>query len=153
MRQSRTWVRAPRLRSSSSTDSAGLPQGREYVVTLGEGQWTPAPWINVVANPEFGFLASADGSGSTWSLNAQQNQLTPWSNDPVSDAPAEAIYIRDGDTGDLWTATPLPIREPSSAYVVRHGFGYSRFEHASHGIELDLLQFVPLEGSIKISRL
>jgi len=128
-------------------------EGREYVVTLGEGQWTPAPWINVVANPEFGFLASADGCGSTWSLNAQQNQLTPWSNDPVSNAPAEAIYIRDEDTGDLWTATPLPIREPSSTYVVRHGFGYSRFEHASHGIELDLLQFVPLEDSIKVSRL
>ena len=127
--------------------------GREYVVTLGEGQWTPAPWINVVANPEFGFLASADGSGSTWSLNAQQNQLTPWSNDPVSDAPAEAIYIRDEDTGDLWTATPLPIRVPSSAYVIRHGFGYSRFEHTSHGIESNLLQFVPLADPIKISRL
>ena len=128
-------------------------EGREYVVMLGEGQWTPAPWINVVANPEFGFLASADGCGSTWSLNAQQNQLTPWSNDPVSDAPAEVVYIRDEDTGDLWTATPLPIREPSSAFVIRHGFGYSRFEHVSHGIELHLLQFVPLEDSIKISRL
>jgi cyclic beta-1,2-glucan synthetase len=128
-------------------------EGREYVVTLGEDQRTPAPWINVVANPQFGFLASADGSGSTWSLNAQQNQLTPWSNDPVSDAPAEAIYIRDEDTGDLWTATPLPIREPAGTYVIRHGFGYSRFEHTSHGIALDLLQFVPLEDSIKISRL
>jgi cyclic beta-1,2-glucan synthetase len=128
-------------------------EGREYVVMLGEGQWTPAPWINVVANSEFGFLVSSDGSGSTWSLNAQQNQLTPWSNDPVSNAPAEAIYIRDEGTGDLWTATPLPIRKPSSAYVVRHGFGYSRFEHTSHGISLDLLQFVPLEDSIKISRL
>jgi cyclic beta-1,2-glucan synthetase len=128
-------------------------EGREYIVTLGEGQWTPAPWINVVANAQFGFLASADGFGSTWSLNAQQNQLTPWSNDPVSDAPAEAIYIRDEVSGDLWTATPLPIREPSSAYVIRHGFGYSRFEHTSHGIGLDLVQFVPLEDPIKISRL
>jgi cyclic beta-1,2-glucan synthetase len=128
-------------------------EGREYVVTLGEGQWTPAPWINVIANSQFGFLASADGFGSTWSLNAQQNQLTPWSNDPVSDAPAEAIYIRDEDTGDLWTATPLPIREPSSAYVIRHGFGYTRFEHTSHGIALDLLQFVPREDPVKISRL
>jgi cyclic beta-1,2-glucan synthetase len=128
-------------------------EGREYIVTLGEGQWTPAPWINVVANAQFGFLASADGFGSTWSLNAQQNQLTPWSNDPVSDAPAEAVYIRDEVSGDLWTATPLPIREPSSAYVIRHGFGYSRFEHTSHGIGLDLVQFVPLEDPIKISRL
>jgi cyclic beta-1,2-glucan synthetase len=128
-------------------------EASEYIVILDEGQWTPAPWINVIANPQFGFLASADGSGSTWSLNAQQNQLTPWSNDPVSDAPAEAVYVRDEDTGDLWSATPLPIREPSHTYVIRHGFGYSRYEHTSHGISIDLLQFVPLEDSIKISRL
>jgi cyclic beta-1,2-glucan synthetase len=126
---------------------------REYVVVLDDGQWTPAPWINVIANPQFGFLVSADGSGSTWSLNAQQNQITPWSNDPVSDAPAEAIYIRDENSGDLWSATPLPIRERSSVYVVRHGFGYTRSEHTSHGISLTLTQFVPLEDSIKISRL
>ncbi len=126
--------------------------GREYVTVLDEGQWTPAPWINVIANPQFGFLVSADGSGSTWSLNAQQNQLTPWSNDPVSNAPAEAIYVRDEASGELWNATPLPIRE-AAPYVVRHGFGYSRFEHTSHGISLDLLQFVPLEDPLKITRL
>jgi cyclic beta-1,2-glucan synthetase len=126
---------------------------REYVVVLDDGQWTPAPWINVIANPQFGFLVSADGSGSTWSLNAQQNQLTPWCNDPVSDTPAEAIYIRDEDSGDLWSATPLPIRERSSVYVVRHGFGYTRSEHTSHGIALTLTQFVPLQDPIKISRL
>ena len=128
-------------------------EAREYVVVLDEGQCTPAPWINVIANSQFGFLASADGAGSTWSLNAQQNQLTPWSNDPVSDTPAEAIYLRDEETGEVWSATPLPIREPSSTYVVRHGFGYSRSELTSHGISLDLLQFVPLEDSLKISRL
>jgi len=126
---------------------------REYVVVLDDGQWTPAPWINVIANPQFGFLASADGSGSTWSLNAQQNQITPWCNDPVSDTPAEAIYIRDENSGDLWSATPLPIRERSSVYVVRHGFGYTRYEHTSHGIALLLTQFVPLEDPVKISRL
>ena len=126
---------------------------REYVVILDKGQWTPAPWINVIANPQFGCLVSADGSGSTWSLNAQQNQITPWCNDPVGDAPAEVIYIRDEETGALWSAAPLPIRQPSGTYVIRHGFGYSRLEHASHGISLDLLQFVPLEDSVKISRL
>jgi cyclic beta-1,2-glucan synthetase len=129
------------------------PGAREYVVVLDDGQWTPAPWINVIANPQFGFLVSADGSGSTWSLNAQQNQITPWCNDPVSDTPAEAIYIRDEDSGDLWSATPLPIRERSSVYVVRHGFGYTRSEHTSHGIASILTQFVPLSDPIKISRL
>jgi cyclic beta-1,2-glucan synthetase len=128
-------------------------EGREYVVVLDEGQWTPAPWVNVIANAQFGFQVSADGAGSTWSQNAQQNQLTPWSNDPVSDAPAEAFYLRDEANGDLWSATPLPIRDRSHTYVIRHGFGYSRFEHTSHGISLDLLQFVPLEDPLKISRL
>ena len=128
-------------------------EAREYVMVLDDAQWTPAPWINVIANPQFGFLASADGSGSTWSLNAQQNQITPWSNDPVSDTPAESIYIRDETSGDLWSATPLPIRERSVEYVVRHGFGYTRYEHTCHGISLTLTQFVPVEDSIKISRL
>src|SRR5205085_11983189 len=54
--------------------------GREYVTILGPGQATPAPWVNVVANPEFGFVASESGSGYTWSGNARENQLTPWSN-------------------------------------------------------------------------
>ncbi len=127
--------------------------GREYVVALSAGQWTPAPWVNVIANAEFGTLASADGFGATWSQNAQQNQLTPWCNDPVSNPPAEAIYIRDDASGDLWTATPLPIRDGGGSYLIRHGFGYSRFEYAARGIALDMVQFVPLEGSLKISRL
>jgi cyclic beta-1,2-glucan synthetase len=127
--------------------------GREYVITLSEAQWTPAPWVNVIANPQFGFMASTDGSGSTWSLNAQQNQVTPWSNDPVSNTPSEVVYIRDQKSGDLWSATALPVREPALTYVVRHGFGYTRSEHSSHGIALDLLQFVPLKDPVKISRL
>ena len=127
--------------------------GREYITVLEDGQWTPAPWINVIANPHFGFLVSADGTGSTWSMNARENQLTPWSNDPISNSPAEVIYIRDEVSGDLWSPTPLPIREPGSSYVVRHCFGHSRFEHSSHGMALELLQFVPLEDSLKISRL
>ncbi len=127
--------------------------GREYVTMLGAGQHTPAPWVNLVANPHFGFMVSTDGAGSTWSLNARENQLTPWSNDPVSDTPSEVIYLQDEQSGELWSATPLPVRQPAASYTVRHGFGYSRFEHTSHGITLDLLQFVPLSDSLKISRL
>ncbi len=127
--------------------------GREYVTTLGEGQWTPAPWINVIANPSFGFQVSESGSGHTWSVNSRENQLTPWSNDPVGDPPGETIYVRDEETGELWGPTVLPIREEAWPYVARHGHGYSRFAHASHGVALELLQFVPLEDPIKVSRL
>jgi cyclic beta-1,2-glucan synthetase len=128
-------------------------EGREYVTTLLPGKSTPAPWINVVSNPQFGFISSADGSGTTWSLDSQQNHITPWSNDPVTDPPGEAFYLRDEDNGDIWGPTALPIRVEGASYISRHGQGYSRFEHRSHGIALELLQYVPLDDQIKISRL
>ena len=109
------------------------------------GQSTPAPWINVVANPAFGFQVAAEGSGFTWSMNSRENQLTPWSNDPVTDRPGEAIYLRDEDTGELWGPTAAPIHDRAAFHSARHGQGYSRFEHESHGIALDLLMYVPLE--------
>ena len=127
--------------------------GKEYVTGLEPGQWTPAPWINVVSNPEFGFQVSESGSGFTWSVNSRENQLTPWSNDPVSDPCGEALYVRDEASGEFWTPTALPIREETGPYIARHGQGYSRFEHTSHGIDMNLLQFVPVKDSIKISRL
>jgi cyclic beta-1,2-glucan synthetase len=127
--------------------------GRDYLTILSGADRTPAPWVNVIANPGFGFQVSADGAGFTWSENSQQNQLTPWSNDPVGDRPGEVIYVTDEDTGEVWGPTSLPIRDPSAAYSVRHGKGYSLFEHASHGVALELLQFVPVDDPIKIMKL
>ena len=124
--------------------------GREYVTVLGPGQSTPAPWLNVIANPSFGFLVSESGSGYTWSENSRENQLTPWSNDPVSDPVSEAIYIRDDETGQLWGPTASPIRSEESTYVARHGRGFSRFEHVRDGVGLNLVQFVPLDERLKV---
>ncbi len=126
--------------------------GREYVTILRNGQTTPAPWINVIANPGFGFHVSADGAGSTWAENSRENQLTPWSNDPVSDPAGEAVYLHDLDSGKTWTPTALPIRS-AGTYIARHGFGYSRFSHAANGIAADLVQLVPLSDPVKISHL
>ena len=126
---------------------------REYVITLVDGRCTPMPWINVVANPSFGFIVSAEGGGYTWSINSQQNPLTPWPNDPVSDCPHDILYLRDEDGGEIWSAAALPIRVPSTVYTTRHGKGYSLFSHHAHGIDLELLQWVPLDDSVKLSRL
>lgn len=126
-------------------------EGREYVIVLDKGQLTPAPWINVIANAEFGFMVSELGGGCTWSLNSRQNQLTPWSNDPVCDPSGEIFYLRDDETGDIWTPTALPIRVENAGYVIRHGYGYSCFEHVSHGIHSELLQFVSADDPVKIS--
>ena len=125
--------------------------GREYVIRLEKGRTTPAPWSNVISNPEFGFLVTESGGGYTWCENSRENKLTPWSNDPVSDAPGEIFYLKE-ERGDLWSVTSSPISE-DDPYTVRHGFGYSEFQHASHGYTQRLTQFVPVKGTVKISLL
>lgn len=124
--------------------------GKEYVIRLGKGENTPAPWINVIANPTFGFTVSESGSGFSWFGNSRENKLTPWSNDAVSDRPGEVIYLSDSDTGEVWTTTCLPIRD-ENAYTITHGFGYSIFEHSCHGIKQRLTQHVDVQDCIKIS--
>jgi cyclic beta-1,2-glucan synthetase len=115
-------------------------------------QLPPAPWINVVSNPGFGFLVSESGAGYTWAGNSQTNRLTPWSNDPVSDPPGEALYLRDESTGEFWTPTPLPLG-PDTPVEVRHGQGYTVFRHRSHGLAQELTLLVPAEDPIKLIRL
>jgi cyclic beta-1,2-glucan synthetase len=124
--------------------------GREYVIVLGAGDATPAPWANVLANPHFGTVISESGSAYSWGENAHEFRLTPWDNDPVSDGSGEAIYLRDEETGQLWSPTPLPCRG-SGSYITRHGFGYSVFEHDEDGIHSELWVYVALDASVKFS--
>lgn len=128
------------------------PDGREYVLYLNPNQWTPAPWVNVIATPEMGCVVSESGLGYTWAQNSGENRLTPWRNDAVSDPPSEAIYLRDEDTGEVWSPMPLPTRA-DAAYLVRHGAGYSIFQHASHGLEQTVRVFVAANDSVKIIQL
>ena len=124
--------------------------GREYIITLANGQSTPAPWVNVIANARFGTVISESGSAYTWSENAHEFRYTPWGDDPVSDHSGEAIYLRDEETGTFWSPTAWPCGS-ATPYVTRHGFGYSVFEHVEDGIHSELTVFVDLEASIKFS--
>jgi cyclic beta-1,2-glucan synthetase len=126
------------------------PDGKEYVIALAHGQVTPAPWANVLANPAFGTLVSESGAAYTWSENAHEFRLTPWHNDPVGDASGEALYLRDEETGQVWSPTPLPVRGPAR-YVIRHGFGYSVFETRVDGICSELWVYVAPDAPVKFS--
>ncbi|MEP6926364.1 MAG: glucoamylase family protein [Ginsengibacter sp.] len=122
--------------------------GKEYIITTTAGKPTPAPWINVLANPNFGSIISESGQSYTWLENAHEFRLTPWNNDPVCDLAGEVFYIRDEESGRWWSPTPLPGRS-KSAYVTKHGFGYSIFQHSEDSIYSELSVFVDLEASVK----
>jgi cellobiose phosphorylase len=126
--------------------------GREYVIRLSAGQVTPAPWVNVLANPYFGTVLSESGSAYTWVENCHEFRLTPWNNDPVTDATGEAFYLRDEQTGQFWSPTPLPARG-ATPYVIRHGFGYSVFDHTENGIASELTVYVAMDAPVKFALL
>lgn len=126
--------------------------GREYVVVLNPGESTPAPWINVIANPDFGFTISESGAGFTWARNSAERRLTPWCNDALLDPPGEVLYLRDEETGEVWSATPSPAPGPAG-YRIRHGHGYTTFEHRSHGLSQRFRVFVAPDAPVKIAEL
>lgn len=124
--------------------------GREYIITSDIEKTTPAPWVNVISNPIFGTVISESGSSYTWNENAHEFRLTPWNNDPVSNASGECFYIRDEETGYFWSPSPFPVRGVTP-YICRHGFGYSVFEHSEDGIISELWVYVAIDASIKFS--
>jgi cellobiose phosphorylase len=124
--------------------------GREYVITTARGQPTPSPWVNVLANRHFGTVISESGLAYTWIENAHEFRLTPWNNDPVSDASGEACFIRDEENGHFWSPAPLPTR-PAAPCVSRHGFGYSVFETTENGISSEMSVYVATDAPVKFT--
>lgn len=121
----------------------------EYVIRLRDYNNTPSAWINVISNRNFGFHVSEAGNAYSWCGNSRENKITPWSNDYITDKFGEALYIRDEDTGEIWSASAKPIRD-SGEYIIRHGFGYSVFEHCTNGISSEMTMFVPMDKNVKI---
>jgi cyclic beta-1,2-glucan synthetase len=129
------------------------PDGREYVVVLEGERETPLPWSNVIANPDLGTIVSASGSAFTWAGNSRENRLTPFTNDPVTDQTGEAIFLRDEASGAVWGATPgpLPRRAGDGRWLVRHGAGVTRWQHATAGLGQELAVFVATADPVKLA--
>ncbi|HKT80180.1 MAG TPA: glucoamylase family protein, partial [Vicinamibacterales bacterium] len=130
-------------------------RGRSYTIVLEGDRETPLPWSNVIANQRFGTLVTASGMATTWAGNSRENRLTPFANDPITDRTAEAIFIRDDDTGNVCSPTPGPLaRDPNSGrFLVSHSAGHTRFERTVAGLGLTLEVFVDNAEPVKFSLL
>src|ERR1019366_7236106 len=148
-----TAVEVPRRDLAFDNGLGGFSRdGREYIIVLGPEQNTPLPWVNVIANAQFGTVVSESGGAYTWSENSHEFRLTPWFGDPVADSGAEAFYIRDEESGRFWSPSPHPARG-EMPYVTRHGFGYSIFEYEDDGIITELCIYVATDAPVKFAKL
>src|SRR4029077_12316085 len=87
-----------------------------------------------------------------WAESSHSFRLTPWHNDPVSDPISDVLYLRDEDTGEVWSATPAPIRHDGPC-PVRHGRGTSSFEQQHAGVATSLVLGLAEPEAVKLSLL
>ena len=130
----------------------GLTPDNDYEIRLHGEMLPPAPWANVIANPRGGFVVTEQGGGFSWAGNSYFFRLTPWHNDPVCDPVGDTLYLRDDETGELWSPTPAPVRH-DTPYVVRHGTGVTAFSHEHAGIASQLTLGVAASDPVKLSLL
>ncbi|AOR23721.1 GH36-type glycosyl hydrolase domain-containing protein [Clostridium taeniosporum] len=122
-----------------------------YLIKLSNFKNTPAPWINVISNDDFGFHITESGSSYTWCGNSRENKITPWSNDYIRDPLGEALYIRDDNSNNYFSITPKPVRD-NGDYFIKHGFGYSEFSHTAYELKGKLEIFAPKNEKVKIQK-
>ena len=130
----------------------------EFQFDISPTQRPPRPWVNVIANPSFGFQVSETGSGYTWATNSRQHQVTPWSNDPVQDPTHEHYLLQDMETSQFLRLTPGHQHSPPSnpfggaapKHRVRHGQGYSVFESTHDQLEVQTTFFVARQEAVKL---
>lgn len=131
----------------------GFNHHNHYVIRLNGQRNTPHPWINVIANHGFGFHVSAEGAIFTWANNSRDYQLTPWTNDPVSNRPGEALYIVDRHSLKCFSPVSAVERDDSVVYEACHGFGFSTFQSTHSDIELNLTHTLDHNRPVRLSRL
>ena len=142
---------AGELSAEAVAPTGGFDQASgEFRFEVDLNRRTPRPWINVIANPSFGFQISESGAGYSWAGNSRMHQLTPWSNDPVQDPAFEHWLLQDLDSRALLPLTPAGRGAGAARHRVRHGQGYTVFECLHHNLVLETTFFADRDDSVKV---
>jgi len=122
-------------------------EGWEYVIVTPK---TPKPWINVISNGHYGLLISQSGGGFSWLDDCNQNRITRWNQDLVRDDWGKFFYLRDEETGFVWSPTYRPAEQELDEFSCRHGIGYTIFQATSGHMQSELRVFIPWEHNLEI---
>ena len=125
------------------------PDGKEYLISFNKNNRVPTVWSNILANEKFGTVVTENMGGYTWYKNSRLNRVSSWNNSASMDVPSEIIYMRDEETGKVWSLGANPAPDENN-YNVIYGFGYAKYIHKSSKLIQEFEVFVPKEDSCKI---
>ncbi len=128
----------------------GKDKGKEYQIILNKGYATPAPWINILANSNFGTMVSENGIVYSWGKNSGLNKISIWKNDQVMNKPSEYIVVSEQEEGKKWSITSYPYQEKEATYSIKYAKGYAIYESDINDIFSTQKVFVPIDDSCKV---
>jgi cellobiose phosphorylase len=135
------------MKSFSTKYGNFTPDGNEYIIKT---PFTPKPWINVISNGDYGIVLSQTGGGFSWLTHSEFNRLNRWHQDLVQDNWGKYFYIKDNQTGDVWSPTWNIVKTPLDYYEARYGFGYAVFSSEYKGTKITLTIFVPMNETLEV---
>lgn len=123
--------------------------GREYIITRPD---TPRPWVNYLTNGRYCAICSQTGGGYSFYETSGYNRITREYPQTVvlQDRPGRYVYLRDVETGELWSANWQPICGDKSGFEARHGIGYTTVRYLQNGIESSITYYVPPRDDVEV---
>ena len=123
--------------------------GREYVITRPD---TPRPWVNYLTNGRYCAICSLTGGGHSFYETSGYNRITREYPQTVvlQDRPGRYVYLRDAETGDLWSANWQPMCGEVTGFEARHGIGYTSVSYSSHGMMSSITYYVPPRDDVEV---
>ena len=121
--------------------------GREFVIT---DPYTPRPWANVISNERMGLAVSQSGSGFCWIDNSQLAVITNWQQDFAQDTSGRFLYLRDAQSGDVWSLSPAPVWKDLDEFECRHGIGFTRFRGVRNHVASEWTLFVHPTATVEL---
>lgn len=115
------------------------PGGEEYIVT---DPHPPRDWFNVFWNEHY--LASASQNMNGFSLHQSRQGIVSnlFGRQDERETP-RAVYLRDRDSGEYWSAAYHPCPADFTRYTCSHKPGVSTLTTEQQGIEVSHRIFVP----------
>lgn len=127
-------------------------KNKEYVITRPD---TPSAWANYLGSPEYGAIISNNAGGYSFVKSGANGRIIRYRfNSVATDQPGRYIYLKDGESGDYWSASWSPVCKPLEDYKseCRHGTAYTVISSDYAKIHTETLYYVPQGATYEVWR-
>ena len=104
------------------------------------------PWVNYLANGEYGMRISHLGDGYATTLEEPRRVITNY--DFFTPNKGRFLFVKEGN--NLWSPSFYPVKSKLDAYCCRHAPGYTRWTSRKNGVEVVSTVFLPRKGAFEI---